>query len=173
MRHYLKLIVIGSVFVSLTGCLDFNIYESTVPLDPAKKALLDPALPGRWQQLPNKDGGTDIGVLEILPFNDREYLVKSPQDKGCEVSRAYVTKVGSQGFINLQGLEEKQKKFSFARYTFNPEGHLVLEIVSDELLKTPIDSSKKLYRLIKKNLDNPKLSHPELTFRFTRQSSQE
>jgi len=172
MKHYLRSIAIGFLFIMLAGCLDCNIYESTVPLGPVKKALLDPALPGRWQQLPNKDGGTGMGVLEILPFNDREYLVKSPQDKGCEVSRAYVTKVGGQGFINLQGLEEEQKKFSFARYTFNPEGHLVLEIVSDELLKTPIGSSKKLYRFIKKNLDNPKLSHPELTFRFTRQSVQ-
>lgn len=173
MKHYPRSIAIGFLFIMLTGCLDFNIYESTVPLGPAKKAILDPALTGRWQQLPNKDGGTDIGVLEILPFNDREYLVKLTDNNGCEVSRAYVIEVGGQGFINLQGLEEEQKKFSFARYTFNPEGHLVLEIVSDELLKTPIDSSKKLYRFISKHLADPKLFHPELTFQFTRQSAQE
>jgi hypothetical protein len=173
MKACLKLFLTAVMVFYMSGCFDFNIYESGVPMAPVKHAVFDPQLVGEWESMDTEEGNTEYQHLRFIRFNQKEYAVASPQKDGCSIVRAYIVRIKGVPFLNLQELEtDGEQNFVYCKYTLSPDGELTLTFVGDELfadLKDKLTRPKKLYKFIKKNLSNKKLLNTESTMKFQRQ----
>ena len=169
MRFLLKVSLVLTIFLFLTGC-----YDSEVPMAPVRDAVFDAKLIGKWKQIDTKDDETSHMV--ILNFNDREYFVrfKLMEKKDWSVSaevylcRAYTTMVDGVAFFNVQYIssnEKDKRPFMFFRYSISKDGILTWRWINNNLIKTKIKASKELYVFIKKNMNNEKLYGKPLKFK--------
>ena len=169
MRFLLKVSLVLTIFLFLTGC-----YDSEVPMAPVRDAVFDAKLIGKWKQIDTKDDETSHMV--ILNFNDREYFVrfKLMEKKDWSVSaevylcRAYTIMVDGVAFCNVQYISSNEKvkrPFMFFRYFFSKDGILTWRWINNNLIKTKIKASKELYVFIKKNMNNEKLCGKPLKFK--------
>lgn len=153
-------ILIGLMLV-LSGCLELGFYVSDVPITPVKKAKIDKRLPGEWEKVLNEENAEQDNSpewLKIIQFNDGEYVFTAPEGDGCSVIRAFGSKVKDKLFLNMQPLDEDERQFILCEYTVSPDGQLSLKLVANKLFADKkIKSSKKLYKFLKKHLDNPDL----------------
>lgn len=172
MKIYLKVCLAAVLVFFSSGCFDFNIYESGVPLAPVKKAVFDPQLVGEWESMETEDRNAEPYHLRFIRFNQKEYVIASGQGNGCDLSRAYIVRIKGMHFINLQELaSDGEKHFAFCTYSLSPDGVLILTFVGNELFEASEDgfsSSKKLYQFIKKNLTHDKLFNTEAVMKFRR-----
>jgi len=169
MRFLLKVSLVPTIFLFLTGC-----YDSEVPMAPVRDAVFDAKLIGKWKQIDTKDDETSHMV--ILNFNDREYFVrfKLMEKKDWSVSaevylcRAYTIMVDGVAFFNVQYIssnEKDKRPFMFFRYSISKDGILTWRWINNNLIKTKIKASKELYVFIKKNMNNEKLYGKPLKFK--------
>ncbi len=169
MRFLLKVSLVLTIFLFLTGC-----YDSEVPMAPVRDAVFDAKLIGKWKQIDTKDDETSHMV--ILNFNDREYFVrfKLMEKKDWSVSaevylcRAYTIMVDGVAFFNVQYIssnEKDKRPFMFFRYSISKDGILTWRWINNNLIKTKIKASKELYVFIKKNMNNEKLYGKPLKFK--------
>jgi len=125
MRFLLKVSLVLTIFLFLTGC-----YDSEVPMAPVRDAVFDAKLIGKWKQIDTKDDETSHMV--ILNFNDREYFVrfKLMEKKDWSVSaevylcRAYTIMVDGVAFCNVQYIssnEKDKRPFIFFRYSISKD----------------------------------------------------
>lgn len=172
MKIYLKVCLAAVLVFFSSGCFDFNIYESEVPLAPVKKAVFDPQLVGEWESMETEDREAGPYHLRFVRFNQKEYVIASGQDNGCDLSRAYIVGIKGVPFINLQELAaDGEPHFAFCTYSLSPDGVLTLTFVGNELFESFDESftrSKKLYQFIKKNLTHDKLFNTEAVMKFRR-----
>ena len=169
MKILFKATMVMTVLFIITGC-----YESKVPMAPAKDAVFDAKLIGRWKAIDLED---DVAAkIVILKFNDREYFVKHKvfEKRNLSVSadvylcRAYTIMVDGVAFCNVQYIsshEKDKRPFMFFRYSFSKDGILTWRWISDDLIKTKIKTSEELYKFIKKNMNNKKLYGKSLKFK--------
>ena len=169
MRFLLKVSLVLTIFLFLTGC-----YDSEVPMAPVRDAVFDAKLIGKWKQIDTKDDETSH--MGILNFNDREYFVrfKLMEKKDWSVSaefylcRAYTIMVDGVAFFNVQYIssnEKDKRPFMFFRYSISKDGILTWRWINNNLIKTKIKASKELYVFIKKNMNNEKLYGKPLKFK--------
>ncbi len=173
MKACLKVFLTAVMVFYMSGCFDFNIYDSGVPLAPVKQAVFDPQLLGEWESMVTEGRPEESQHLRFIRFNQKEYAITSGQKNDCSIVRAYIVRIKGVPFLNLQELETGgEQNFVYCRYALSPEGELTLTFVGDELfadLKDKLTRPKKLYKFIKKNLSNEKLFNTESTMKFQRQ----
>ncbi len=169
MRILFKATLVIAVLLIIAGC-----YESKVPMAPVKDAVFDAKLIGRWKAIGLKNN--EVAKIVILKFNDREYFVKHKvwEKKDWSVSaevylcRAYTIMVDGVAFCNVQYIssnEKDKRPFMFFKYSFSKDGILTWRLISNDLIKTKIKTSKELYEFIKKNMNNEKLYGKPLKFK--------
>lgn len=172
MKVCLKVCLAAVLVFFSSGCFDFNIYESVVPLAPVKKAVFDPQLVGEWESMETEDQDAEPYHLRFIRFNQKEYVIASGQDNGCDLSRAYIVRIKDIPFINLQELAaDGEQHFAFCTYSLSADAVLTLTFVGNELFESSEDGfprSKKLYQFFKKNLTHDKLFNTEAVMKFRR-----
>ena len=125
--------------------------ESPVPLSKAGKAVIDPALIGKWKCT---EAGESFTMI-IQQFNEHELLIMGIEDGEVqqEAGRAFVTVIKDERFLNVQELEESydERIWYLAKYTVSGDT-LTAWIVDDKLFTKPVTSSRALSRFVKKHL---------------------
>lgn len=170
MRVYLKVFLVAAIALNINGCFDFDLgfYSSGVPLSSSKRSRIDSNLLGNWRQIEMQDQEEPPIDIRFIKFNQREYVLISPDtnDDGWSIMRAYIVNLKGVLFLNLQSLEEDERVFLFCRYSISVDKVLTLKLVGKKLFKKEYKSSKKLNKFIKKNLKNSELYNMELKFKF-------
>lgn len=152
----------------ITGCID---YTSKVPLDSEKKSYLKPELIGTWEFVWSSYDTTDNGLfnkldthyLEIVSFNDKEYLIiyidSDNKEQIKDLYKGYITKIGDYEFANVQPLKFIDTlETYYIIYKFEIAGDtLIYTGISDDFLKTKFEKSGAFKKYIKKNINNKDL----------------
>lgn len=107
----------------LTSC---NHYESKVPISSSNNSVIEESLLGEWFLSSENKKDEKSGILEVLPFNDTEYLV---QLKEIEDSTQYIksilnirmfsSEIKNNIYLNLQFIGTDSEK-DFMIYCFKP-----------------------------------------------------
>jgi hypothetical protein len=148
-----RLLLLAALLLS-SGCP----YQSDVPLGAPQDARLDGALVGMWHLRGAEEDSN--GTASIYPFNEHEMLIVV-QEKGKEkidVIRAFATTIGHEKFLNVRDVtfSSKESKWRFVNYRV-VEDTLHIKVVDDKLITRGFNSSNKLRRFVRKNLDNKEL----------------
>ena len=142
-------------------------YESEVPLGPATDAPIDADLVGAWVDKKS-------AVLMVMQFSEHELFARYEEfgDGTSERYRAYITKVGSALFLNVQAVEladDPDRSFIFFRYVVEGDS-LQLHLVRDNFVEAAIsdpqelDTSTELARFIRRNLNDEAMYEDPLVF---------
>jgi hypothetical protein len=140
----------------LAGCP----YGSDQPLADPGLAVLDPALIGTWQAQDPETGETLS--FSFVPFNDHEIVGFSREigsdDTAISVFRIFVTRVGQQGFLNVQELGgDSRRQWYFGRYRFAGDA-LMVRLVDDTLFGSKtFATTDALQGFVLANLGDPRL----------------
>ncbi len=169
MRSSIKLIILVPFLFVLQSCFDLGFYASKIPIGKLSTAKIDYRLVATWEKDMGELPISESEFIEFVPFNDREYVVCTPEPGGVNLARAFIVKIGNLSFLNIQDLSDSEKNYVFCRYEISEKGELILDFVTDTLFeKIKPRSSRKLNKFIKKNLNNPKLFDMEMRFVLTK-----
>ncbi len=140
-------------------------YESEFPLKEASEAVMDPDLEGNWKV----DGQEDTAI--IMHVCGQEYLILGCQIESnakvmldTSIFRAFVTELDCGNFLNLQSIDiltGEKSSFIFAEYYFKKDS-LIIKVIDDAIIESPVLSQKELISLIEKNRNNSKLYMEEM-----------
>ena len=121
MKRQALLLLFGILI--LTSC---NHYESEVSISSSSNSMIEESLLGEWFLSDENKKDETSGILEVLPFNDTEYLV---QLKEIEEStqliksiiniRMFSSKIEKNIYLNLQFIGADHEK-DFLIYRFKP-----------------------------------------------------
>jgi len=150
---------LAMLVLSLCGCP----YQSDVPLAPSEKARIDTTLIGEWlffsegeeQEAHNADTR-----MSITAFNEHEYVIAGQEDGEIELSRAFVMEVAGHRFLNVQEIKDygaERGKYSLVEYQADGSDTVTLRVVEDTLFNDPVNSSRKLHKFIRKNINKEEL----------------
>jgi hypothetical protein len=153
-----------SVFVVflLTGCP----YESQIPLSDSRVSKIDSLILGRWYGI-NPSDSNEIYRLNILNFNDSEYLIEIATEKNSSsqtsLQRGFITIINGNKIMNLKDLDTKS---SYQFYLFELKmGKLYTSSFSDEFIKEKFTDMHEFYTYISKNIDKDKFTETKIEFR--------
>jgi len=158
-RKCVRFFCLAMLVLSLFGCP----YQSDVPLAPGEKAKIDTTLIGEWlfffegeeQEAENADNR-----MSITAFNEHEYVIAGQEDGKIELSRAFVTEVAGHRFLNVQEIKDfgaERGKYSLVEYQADGSDSVILRIVEDTLFNDPVNTSRKLHKFIRKNINKEEL----------------
>lgn len=105
MKRQALLLLFG--ILVLTSC---NHYESEVPISSSSNSVIEESLLGEWFLLSENKKDETSGYLEVMPFNDTEYLV---QLKEIEDSTQYI-----ESIINIRMFSSKIKRNTYLNLQF-------------------------------------------------------
>ncbi|MEN8153566.1 MAG: hypothetical protein ABFR75_06050 [Acidobacteriota bacterium] len=161
-RQNIKISFLIIMLIAFQSCFDLGLYISEVPLGSPTGQKPDKDLIGIWERISDKSTPDDSGSIEFTLFNEHEYVIRVHGGNEKNLARAFIVKVGKFFFLNIQELSENERKFVFCSYKISDSKDLVLNFVSDSLFKEyEPKSSRKLFKFIRKNLDNPELFDKE------------
>lgn len=114
------LLLLFGIFV-LTSC---NHYESEVPISSSSNSVIEECLLGEWFLLSENKKDETSGYLEVMPFNDTEYLVqlKEIEDSTQNIEsiiniRMFSSKIKRNTYLNLQFIgADSEKDFMIYRF---------------------------------------------------------
>lgn len=167
MRYIGVCLGIMGLVVVLSGCP----YDAKVQLGAPYKHTLDSSLIGYWVW-DDPDGSEESSLIEVLPFNEAEYLVEvfGPNNKR-ERFRAFQVQVGDHLFWNIStiDLSSRPKSYSFARSRFTDDGHLSLLFVGEKGVPKGLNSDAHgLVEYIKSHLADPSLDDEDGAYEWRR-----
>jgi len=105
MKRQMLLLLLG--ILVLTSC---NHYESKLPISSSDNSVIEKSLLGKWILSSENKKDETSGYLEVLPFNDTEYLV---QLKEVEDSTQYI-----ESIINIRMFSSEVKKNIYLNLQF-------------------------------------------------------
>jgi hypothetical protein len=151
------LVGVAAAVLLLAGCP----YGSDQPLADPALAVPDQALIGTWQAQDPETGETLS--FTFVPFNGHEMVGFSREigsdDTAISVFRIFITRVGQQGFLNVQELrgDSDQPQWYFARYRFAGDA-LMVRLVDDTLFGSKsFATPQALQSFVLANLEDPRL----------------
>lgn len=148
-------------------------YKVALVENPAIK--INRKLVGTWERI-NEGGNSE--KLVILPLSEYEYLIVYPQGSDSEMyAKAVFYKdskiflVQLQWFGNAKGETNKDGRvYQYAKYSLNGE-ELKVSLLNTKVVSKDIADSKRLIKLIAKNLENPKLFNRPMKFSRTKKKA--
>jgi len=163
MHRELKFTLVMTVFILLQSCIDLGIYISDVPLNSSGSEPADMRLVGNWEKVLKNNKSSGIEALEFILFSENEYVLRSGEGVNNNLIRAFITKISGISFLNFQDLSETKRQYVFCKYSIKDNSELILNFVSDTLFDSDKpETSRKLRKFIKNNLENPELFHKEM-----------
>ncbi|PKQ63598.1 hypothetical protein BZG02_09530 [Labilibaculum filiforme] len=140
----------------MTSC---NHYESKVPISSPSNSIIEESLLGEWILSPESKSEEASGYLEVIPFNDNEYLVqlKEYADSTKHIEsiiniRMFASEVSKNTYFNLQFIGTDIDK-GFMIYRFKPVSgnrYKVFFLSKNEFNKT-FPNSKSFREFVEKN----------------------
>ncbi len=142
-------VVVAACCVALSGC----IYEVPITAKPTRK--VDARLLGDWA---SKDGKTKMKVVKL---DESNYIVSYDG----ELYRAYHSEVADTPFVTVQVLDSDKLKYAYFAWKLSDDGKgLTLRPVNDKVVPDGTKDSASVRKLLKSNLQNPKLFGEEVQF---------
>lgn len=171
MKHYLSLAtILMFAAIMLNGC------GSQVPISDARESVIEPALPGTWEEL-DPDEGEAARVL-ILQFNDTEYFGEVTNDERTDDGRTvtkterlrlFISTLQQYRFLNVQSIDPgEDREYLLARFEIEDGGEkLTLWPLNDyeDPGVNDFDTSAQLREYIILNIENSKLYDKPHAFR--------
>ncbi len=121
MKRQILLLLFG--ILVLTSC---NHYESKVPISSSTNSVIEEDLLGQWILSSENKKDETSGFLEVIPFNNTEYLVqlKEVDDSTQYIEsvinlRMFSSEVNKNVYLNLQFIGNDNEK-DFLIYRFKP-----------------------------------------------------
>ncbi|MUP36838.1 hypothetical protein [Labilibaculum euxinus] len=119
MKKQVLLLLLG--ILVLTSC---NHYESKVPISPSGNSVIEKSLLGEWILSSENKKEEASGYIEVIPFNDTEYLVQlkeiADSTKNIESIiniRMFSSEVNENVYFNMQFVgSDSDKGFMIYRY---------------------------------------------------------
>ncbi|BAX80217.1 hypothetical protein [Labilibaculum antarcticum] len=119
MKRQMLLLLFG--LLVLTSC---NHYESKVPISSSDNSVIEKALLGEWILTSENKKDDTSGYLEVLPFNDTEYLVQLKEIKDSTQYiesiiniRMFSSEINKDIYLNLQFVgSDSEKDFMIYRF---------------------------------------------------------
>ena len=125
-----------SLFRVALPLLAAGCYESSQPLGPADRGVLDLRLAGTWRCVDSADKPTQLAHLLIVPFDRSQFFIEYREEGKTERYRAYATPVQDKVLYNVAEIKPRSApRWAFHRAVFRPDGSLVLWIVDADQLK--------------------------------------
>jgi hypothetical protein len=127
---------------TLTGC----IYD--VPLTANATRRVDARLVGDWAS----DDGKE--TLKVRPLDTTTYLLILNGDP----FRAYHSDFADVPFVTVQDLDAPARKYAYIKYALSDDGQrLTAYAINADVVPATLKSSSEARRLVRSNLENPKL----------------
>jgi hypothetical protein len=149
-----KLALVGIAVVcclSVAGCEG----DYAVPITSGPTRKIDKRLLGNWI---SKDGTDKIKVRNL---DDSIYIASFNGD----LYRAFHSDVGRTSFISAQDIDSAGRKYAYLAYKLSDDGkQLYLRPVDTEVIPKETKNSVKVQKLLKINLQSPKLFGEEGQF---------
>jgi hypothetical protein len=122
----------GGLFLLTIGC-----YQSSKPLGPPERGVLDPSVVGTWRCEDSAEGSTQVAHLLVVPFDRSQYYLEWREDDKTGRYRAYSTQLHGQTLFNVRELETESPtaRWTFLRATREGGGALSLSVVNKDSLK--------------------------------------
>lgn len=119
MKRQMLLLLFG--ILVLTSC---NHYESKVPISSSDNSVIEESLLGEWILSSENKKDETSGYLEVIPFNDTEYLVqlKEVEDSTQHIEsiiniRMFSSEIKKDVYLNLQFIgADSEKDFMIYRF---------------------------------------------------------
>ncbi|MEO5764663.1 MAG: hypothetical protein ABIR52_05080 [Casimicrobiaceae bacterium] len=128
--------------VALAGC----IYDA--PLTANATHRVDARLVGDW----SSDDGKEL--LKVRTLDNTTYLLVLNGDP----FRAWHSDFADTPFVTVQDLDAPSRKYAYLKYALSDDGtRLTAFAVNTDLIPATLKSSSEARRLVRANLDNPKL----------------
>jgi len=145
----------------VTLCLMLFGCDYDFPLTAKPTHKIDPRLVGDWAPIDKEDAKDEI--MHVRDFDGSNYAVSMDKD----VYRAFHSDFADTAFLSVQDLNATNRKYLYFAWTISADGNqLSLKGIDTKVIPEATKSVGDVQRLIKKQLQNPKLFRDEL--RFTR-----
>jgi hypothetical protein len=110
-------------------------YESSRPLGPPERGVVDPSFVGNWRCEDPAEGSTQVAHLLVMPFDRSQYYLEWREDDKVWRYRAYSTQLHGEILFNVGELKEAgASSWTFLRATRHG-GVLSLSVVNKDSLK--------------------------------------
>lgn len=152
-RRYVRRAFALLAVLLLNGCP----YTSEEPLADPSSAVVDPALPGAWRTRDDDSG--EWQQLAFYRFDERQVVSYARDDSTGEVSlsRAFLTEIGGQRFLNIRELGADDEPWYFALCVFEGD-RCTLRFVDDGLFDSrTFGSTEERRQFIRSHLADPLL----------------
>jgi hypothetical protein len=145
------------VAIAIVCCLSFSGCDGdyAVPITSGPTRTVDQRFVGNWV---SKDGSDKIkvrrldGSIYIVSFNGDLY-------------RAFHSDLGGTAFISAQEIDSADRKYTYLAYKLSDDGkRLFVRSVNTKLIPKETNSSLKIQRLLKINLQRAELFDDEAQF---------
>jgi hypothetical protein len=129
------------------------------PLGQPGQVALDSHLLGDWNCRPGLDDSTETATLEILRFDESQYLAEWKEDDKTTRYRAFPTSVKGVRLINLTELGGGQasEPWLVVRYRVGPDESLAVDFLEEKILEM---DEKAILHALKKRPGDPSLWRP-------------
>ena len=142
LRACARVIAAVGLSATLSGC----IYDAPLTLNPTRR--VDARLIGDWVSADDKE------TLKIRALDATTYLLILNGDP----FRAFHSDFADVAFVTVQDLDDPARKYAYLKYALSDDGRkLTAYAVSSETIPSSLKSSSEARRLVRANLENPKL----------------
>ena len=152
-----RLAVYSVSFLLLSSALSScNDYSSEVPVSNYQKSTIDSAYIGLWRFIPSPDleinkEKFENHLLEIFPFNDREYVVRMyNQDEDQIFARGFLSTVNHSKYANVQILNFNSTEYYIYK-THIEADTLWYFPINKKVFNEQYKNTKKLHKAIYKH----------------------
>lgn len=154
MKRQMLLLLFG--ILVLTSC---NHYESKVPISSSSNSVIEEAILGKWILSSENKKDETSGYIEVIPFNDTEYLLqlKDVDDSTQSIKsiiniRMFSSEVNNNVYLNLQFIGTDIEK-DFLIYRFKPisGNRYKIFFLSKDQFNMKFTNSKNFREYIEKN----------------------
>ncbi len=138
----------------LAGC----IYDTALENEPAEAA--EKKFAGDWVQV-----GEPENRLIIRPFDAKNYLAVTLDEKAAGTYRAFTSTVDDLRLANVQALGgDIDGKWAFFAYRFDDSGRLALRMINEQVVSPDLKTPEALRKAIAENRKNPDLFLQETVY---------
>ena len=155
MKQFNRRFTLG--IIATACCLTFNGCEYDVPITSKPTRKVEARLLGDWLGKDSSPNGKEKLQMKVRKLDDSTYIVSYDGD----LCRAYHSDVAKTPFISVQDLDDLDSVkpyYAYLTWKLSEDGkQLSLRFVRNELVPYKTRDSASVQKLLKQNLQNPKL----------------
>jgi hypothetical protein len=143
---------LGLTIILAAGSL-FCSCNYNVPITAKPTRKIDERLLGTWTAKKEDETAT----MQVCKWDDFNYVVWYSDHAG-NLCRVFHSDLAGTAFVSVQDLSRPERKYCYFLWSLSPDGKtLSLRLVNDKVIPDDVKDSESVQRLLKQNLQNPKL----------------